>query len=1169
MRTFNNITYIWIFVLMAVCAGHAGTFPWQQPYAEVLPGGDLKPAQQPYEFKAGENIRYIDFENGDDRQDGASPETAWKHHPWDPNATADAGEAAPDADIDTYVFKGGVIYRGRLNHQGQAGTPDRPIRFATDPGWGMGMARIYGSEQVRNWTRGAHAKMPDGQTIWQADVRFLPRTLWQVDAEGAITRLHLARDPNWTVSDPREVLSEWPTWEQPEWWKNRNIVKVNGKKRHLGIDERLKGLKEEDLVGATVWTEWGIVMGSPYPAEVEAYDADQGGVAFRGPWTYDLSQKIITGNRYFLENKPQWLDEPGEFWVERLEENRARIYVRLPDDIDPNRTTIEAGARTTFLKSDELRHIDISGLHFRFSNVHWDYNIPQWGHDDLRDAVIRLAGGGDGLRIHHNIFEHVNTPIRISASAQGYPYAGSPIGSVFIHDNTIRHTEHRGVVVAAHSQSKDKHDGPLEHVELLRNTFYDVGIRPLSGGHGHAVDIRFPKTALVAGNFLHRIAGWGISIYGGKDNRHTYESPFSRYIITQNRVEDVLLKVNDYGGIETWQGGSFYVYNNVVINPRGFKHWIHIKNLKDRVPAFGHAYYLDGSYKNYLFNNIARGLNNTPAGKYANMTALQGIWGFENTFFHNSFYKFAEMVRKQSPGKGRTRYLSNIMQDSSLHVFRNADPKEGSPDPNAAHYAQGGDFAYETMAFDRNAFSEVGGKFGVFEETGVVYEDAAGMREALKRAGAQAPGLGKVVDQSVLRAPGEQDFRPVPGAADGLASKVFVPWGLYGAAGEWPFTLNRRDPTRIIDEHWNMTRSYVDREDYRHTPRYPLRGVNIDAGDYRMGVLEDWAPSALTLNGEDQYLFIEHDTLVPEVPEMPEFPIVEVETEIGTFFLPEKIYPGETLEVKARLKEDLGDNRLRVDMHWLSERGYGGISDSGAWEGAKPVPGEPNTYVITLELGEHRKLNKWNVVGFITPDGGWGTKLIDVKFNIPAAEPYTGPRPEEVQTVAIDTTPVLIEAYFKTTDGDGVLVQKKDGSGYQLTLESGRLSFDVQNQDGTSLSVQSNTRVNNGKWQHLIAELDRDKGLTLYLNGKPHAQTRGNLPGTLENTADFYVGGTPDGDHLSVTLDFLRVARGTLADAKTTIEELYAWQFDGPFLRDFRGEPRDVEKGAAGAIEQR
>jgi hypothetical protein len=39
-----------------------------------------------------------------------------------------------------------------------------------------------------------------------------------------------------------------------------------------------------------------------------------------------------------------------------------------------------------------------------------------------------------------------------------------------------------------------------------------------------------------------------------------------------------------------------------------------------------------------------------------------------------------------------------------------------------------------------------------------------------------------------------------------------------------------------------------------------------------------------------------------------------------------------------------------------------------------------------------------------------------------------------------------------------------------------------------------------------------------------------------------------------------------LADAKTTIEELYAWEFSGPFLEDFMGrKPHD--RRDAGAIQ--
>ncbi len=70
---------------------------------------------------------------------------------------------------------------------------------------------------------------------------------------------------------------------------------------------------------------------------------------------------------------------------------------------------------------------------------------------------------------------------------------------------------------------------------------------------------------------------------------------------------------------------------------------------------------------------------------------------------------------------------------------------------------------------------------------------------------------------------------------------------------------------------------------------------------------------------------------------------------------------------------------------------------------------------------------------------------------------------------------------------------------------------------------------------------------------------------SLASDGDLYVAGTPTGSHLDATFDFLRIAQGTLADADTTIEELYAWEFDGPHLRDFAGHKR-TGQSAAGAL---
>lgn len=1023
--------------VVATLAPAAAPFPWQDAHARHLPHGDLEWTPSPYVYTPGEVVRYIDFAEGDDSRPGTSPAEAWKHHPWDTNATGRARSAA-GSGIDTYVFKGGVVYRGRLDPRGEGGAPQRPIRLVADPTWGRGSPLIYGSEHVTGWRREAHPKMPQPETVWAADVPFHPRTLWLVDGDD-IVRLRLARDPNWHESNPNDPLSEWPAWEQPEWWTDKNVIDVDGRPRHLGIDRsRLRGFAREDIEGATVWTEWGIVMGSPYPARVERYVPEQGGVAFRGPWTFDMSEKIITGNRYYLEDKPQWLDEDGEFWVERHGRG-ARIYVRLAGGRDPNEARLEAGRHTAWLKSDRLQHIEVAGLTFRFTNIHWEYDLPQWAHDHLRDAVIRLAGGGDGIVIRHNVFEHVVMPIRITASAEGHPYRGSPIGTVRIHDNVIRHTDHEAIVVAASSEGRTRRDGPLEHVAVLRNRLEHIGWRNLSGGHGHAIDIRYPATSIVAGNFLRRIAGWGIAVFGGKASGHTYEIPLSRHLIFSNRVEDVLLKSNDWGGIETWQGGSFYVFNNLVINPRGFKNWIHRQGHRNRIPAFGHAYYLDGSFKNYLFNNIAWGKNNQLGHPDANNTALQNIFSFENTFFHNTFFRFGEAVRQQEPSAGRVRYLGNIIEDASILVFRNADPRDVAPDPNAAHYRQGGRFSYSTIGYTGNVLAGVRGRFGVFEENGAVHPDLASMRAALERVRAQASDIGTLAPGPVLRAPTEGDFRPRPGSpARASATRVFVPWALARTVGEWPFRLDRADATRIGDEHWHMTIAYGRREDYRSTPRYPLRGAGLSPENFGSSPSENWVPAALTLDGRTHYLSLAHADLDPELP--------------------------------------------------------------------------------TVDVGED---------------------------------------------------PLLIEVVFRPDARDGSVVEKRTGHGYQLALREGRLHFVARDANGTTLTATSESALTLGAWHHVVAELDRTHGPALYLDGRRLAlRLAGAVPtGSLANAGDFYVGGTPDGDRLAATFDFLRVALTTLAESRTTIEELHAWQTDGPHLRDFAGRARDWNTSFAGALE--
>jgi hypothetical protein len=73
-------------------------------------------------------------------------------------------------------------------------------------------------------------------------------------------------------------------------------------------------------------------MGNPFPAKVLAVDREKGSLAFAGQWGGEPAYKIIRGCQYFLEDKPQYLDSPGEFWFDKKDtrfENHASRTLRV------------------------------------------------------------------------------------------------------------------------------------------------------------------------------------------------------------------------------------------------------------------------------------------------------------------------------------------------------------------------------------------------------------------------------------------------------------------------------------------------------------------------------------------------------------------------------------------------------------------------------------------------------------------------------------------------------------------------------------------------------------------------------------------------------------------------------------------------------------------------
>ncbi len=1070
---------------VAAAQGQAGPFSWQQPQARILSTGNLEWSPRPFVFQMGASVRYIDFEAGDDSRDGATQQSAWKHHPWDAAAT---GKARACTGIQTYVFKRGVIYRcaGPMKAR-ESGASGNPIRLTSDPAWGdgAGEAMIFGSTQIKGgWKKASAVEAPgmsEPEKLWYIDLgkdydpdgisaeqTFSAKfsSMWQVSGD-TVERLHIARTPNYDLSDANNPMKNWPVWT--------NYQRASG----LGSGgtftaSLLKGLGDKDLLkGAAIWTETSFLMAAVHKVSPRNYDPAAGTVQFADGGGADYSRTSAGRVHFMIENVAKFLDAPGEYFFDLNGPKPGRLFLRPPGEGDPNAVVYEV-AQTRFpIWIQDQHDIVVSGLHFRYNDP--DDGTYSYPAQIRSSACVRIIGNCSNITVSNCKFYYVadavvafprpekveppTGPYSVYRSEIG-PFANDVMDNVIISDNDVQHVEksHAIYLAGASAESRDSLYGKLLHVEVMRNRVVDAGFRPDAGGNSSipAISVEDPETCEIAGNIVDTSWGNGIFTHGGKASGALNVVPLTRMLVHDNQIDNTMLGCNDYGGLEHFQGGPIYIYNNITRNCVG---------TRALGRELGYSLYLDGAFKCYSFNNIIAGRVDPGQSAYYNNCGYFMVFGFMDQLFNNTLYHF-DLALDGSSGN-RSNILGNLMLDCSRTFI-------GQNRPGDVSMAGGGDtgamgrLGIPTMAYASNvffgnpkgnkgqndAFGYVGGISGGNAGggapvlTGNTLEE---LRGKLVAQNCRLATIGWMTHEMPLADPAKRDYRPTATSqAKGRGVKYFVPWALGRTVGEWNFYKSNSSPQIVLGENFYMTDEYVNRDMYYFLPRNDLIVSQCAATDYQAGELEDWIEGALSFDG--------------------------------------------------RRIAWISQAELTKNVTYSGRRGR----DQTTLDGSKRE---------NLDMG---------------------------------------------------TNNFLIEVVFKTTTG-GVIASKMADRGYELAVEpTGEIRFTVH--PGTrSWSALSTARVNDGKWHHVLAEVDRStKRMTIYVDGKASiAGAPQDLDPTasLTNTADFVVG-----KGLVGAIDFLRVCRSTLAESKTSIAELYAWEFDGPALRDFCGN-KPAGMRDAGAID--
>jgi hypothetical protein len=977
-----------LFVILTfffVAKAYSQYYSWELPQATIVPGGDLTWSPKAFQYEAGSSVRYIDYEAGDDTHDGLSTETAWKHHPWDPNAT---NNALSCSGIHTYVFKRGVVYRGKLDAK-ESGESGNPIRLTSSPDWGSGEACFFGSILISGGWQQANSsiapKIPNPTMVWYKDIddpENLTKNVCEYSANG-LKRLRLARAPNYEYT---------PDEPQQKWWKFTKKTK-SGDILYLEDATHFTQSEVDYYKGGDVWAiEDAVVMCTLWRQKIDNYEP--------------ASKRITVANqnfggencRYFIENTPYLLDIPGEFYYDAA---AGRIFLRLEEDKNPNTTIIEVASSAKLIDINNNSHIEISGITFGLTT----YDTFRWGETGT-DAnspmpVIRLTGFSSNIAIKNCRFLNVNGGIAAYNSGS----------NLVISDNEMINMDDFSILSY----------GPNE-IQIMRNKIYESGTRHLGRWYSSIPAIAGKMSiAEIAGNIIEYAWGSGINITWGKGSGSTYTVPFIRGIVHHNKVNHSLMGVNDYGGIESWQGGPAYYYNNISGDAQGFHYnwWI------DHIMSLGYAFYFDGAFKQYVFNNIVKG-----TAWNRNNSAYMQVLGFYNMYVHNNAYNVDNMFTSGDgtlAPNGFNCYLSNIADSTNNHI-------------NHTTMVAGVPFdSYGNNIFSGKAFR---GNF----ITGGTLTDLHTFKNNLATFNPDLDQVGYETSRRVFIHPASGDYRLTSTSeAIDRGVKFFVPFALSRVVGEWHFYIHRSDPTLIKGENFYFTSEFTDRETYKNVPKNHLNGYGISSGNFVKGDLEDWTEGALTFDGADTHCSLSHS-------------------------------------------EASSTTCNNIDM---------------------------------------------------------------------------------------TTNNFIIETYFKTTDNQtgGVIISKygASGLGYQLDVDAeGKARFSIMDNGSVLHSVSTASEVNNDDWHHVLVEVNRYSGITIYADGEAsNGITVGTLPAntvSLSNTSDFYVGKNINGNYFNGIMDFLRISKGTLEEAKTTYAELYKWEFDGPFRKDFFGNS-PIGQRDAGAIE--
>ncbi len=478
------------------------------------------------------------------------------------------------------------------------------------------------------------------------------------DTDRSVTRMPLAREPDWQVQTEWKHHEYWwaatggngpsPYIPPFEWDETTEINGENANRSSIYLTDDQFDTEPADieagdlttlpsLVGADIWVMGTSQGHNTFKREIVAHDRSEGKIEVDEPCVVNWHVGLGWGSKYFVENLPSLLDNPGEWW---FDEASQKIYFWPTTATNPENLDIEISWLDHGMDLSHRSYVTVDGLNFEFfeRDMVRIENGDQKKSQGVNIKNIEARYGNQGVYLHQNTL-------------------GPPefiIENFTLEDSEISHMDTFGIKTSYWFGAEDPVDGwtraGVQRTLFRNNELHHLAFRsdynfPVGNTFSFADKLRFE------GNHVHHTAHCGLNFWAAMDvtkpsfQEDGFEPEEIRTgeVFVYNNIFEKACQLNaDCGALKI--GGSppykhvfrdFLVMNNVFRDTYG---WTYasvkrgarfVGDASPRTGLGGKGFYIDYATGIHAYGNVA--YNNGHIGY-----SMYGYWRNGEVIYFNN-----------------------------------------------------------------------------------------------------------------------------------------------------------------------------------------------------------------------------------------------------------------------------------------------------------------------------------------------------------------------------------------------------------------------------------------------------------------------------------------------------------------------------------------------------